>query len=255
MEPKYATGLVLSGGGPRGFAHFGVLKALDELGIPIDIVAATSAGAVAAAFWNAGYKSEEAFRIIRSHSIWRWIAFLGRYPGLLNFRRARVLFDKYLPASFEELKRPLVCTATDLLAAQSVQISSGPLISAICASSAIPILFKPVEINGRPLVDGGVMNNLPVDLIRQHCKKIIAVNVNPILPHKNKLSLMNVVDRSIRMVIQHEINTKKPLCDIFIEPSACNEVPLLQLRTAEFLFEAGYKEVMQQKHALLSLLH
>jgi NTE family protein len=155
MKPQYATGLVLSGGDPRGFAHFGVLKALDELDISIDIVAATSAGVVAGAFWNAGNKPEEAFRIIRSYSISRWMAFFGRYPGLLSFRRAVHLFNKYLPSTFEELKHPLISPATDLLTAQSIAFSSGSLIPATCISSAIPALFKPVEINGKSMADGG----------------------------------------------------------------------------------------------------
>lgn len=253
MVSTYGIGLVLSGGGPRGFAHFGVLKALDELGIKVDIVAAASAGAVAGAFWNAGYPPEKAFQIIRSYSTWRWIAIFGKYPGLLSFRRAMRLFGKYLPPSFEELKRPLICTATDLYTGESIHFNSGSLIPVICASSAIPILFKPVEVAGRLLVDGGVMNNLPVDLIQNQCKKIIAVNVNPVLPHKGKLNLLSVADRGIRMVIQHEVNTKKQACDVFIEPPACNDVPLLQLRTAELLFENGYSTTMSYRDTLLAL--
>lgn len=255
MTEQYKTGLVLSGGGPRGFAHFGVLKALAELGIKPDIVAGASAGAVAGSFHAAGYDAFEAFKLIRSYSVWRWAALFGRQPGILSFRRAQKLFGKYLPATFEELKTPLLIAATDIHAGETKVFSSGNLVEVMCASSAIPVLFKPVEINGRIYVDGGVLNNLPVDLIRSQCSKIIAVNVNPVPPTSGKLGRLQLVDKSIRLVIRRETEQKRALCDVFIEPPACAQVNLLELKSAELLFEDGYKSTMQMRGELLKLMN
>jgi NTE family protein len=253
MQPEHQIGLVLSGGGPRGFAHFGVLKALDELNVKVDIIAGTSAGAVAGAFYASGQSGEDAYKLIRSYGVWRWASFWGRQPGILSFARAQKLFSKYLPATFEELKTPLLIPATDIRAGESVVFSSGPLLPVMCASSAIPVLFKPVEFEGRVFVDGGVLNNVPADLLRHRCRKIIAVSVNPILPTGNKIGRMQLVDRSIKLVIRRETEQKRHLCDIFIEPPACANVNLLEMKSAEKLFEDGYQSTMALKNELAQL--
>ncbi|MFN8714412.1 MAG: patatin-like phospholipase family protein, partial [Bacteroidota bacterium] len=202
-----------------------------------------------------GYDASEAFKLIRSYSVWRWAALFGRQPGILSFRRAQKLFGKYLPATFEELKTPLLIAATDIHAGETKVFSSGNLVEVMCASSAIPVLFKPVEINGCIYVDGGVLNNLPVDLIRSKCSKIIAVNVNPVPPTSGKLGRLQLVDKSIRLVIRRETEQKRALCDVFIEPPACAQVNLLELKSAELLFEDGYKSTMQMRDELLKLMN
>ncbi|MCA6365276.1 MAG: patatin-like phospholipase family protein [Bacteroidetes bacterium] len=255
MQPEHQIGLVLSGGGPRGFAHFGVLKALEELNVKVDIIAGTSAGAVAGAFFASGKSGEDAFKLIRKYSVWRWASMWGKQPGILSFGRAQKLFAQYLPDRFEDLHIPLLIPATDIHAGESVVFSSGALVPAMCASSAIPVLFKPVEIDGRVFVDGGVLNNIPADLLRNRCHKIIAVNVNPILPTRNKIGRMQLVDRSIKLVIRRETEQKRPLWDIFIEPPACAHVNLLELKSAEKLFESGYETTMALKQDLAQLIH
>lgn len=253
MQPEHHIGLVLSGGGPRGFGHFGVLKALEELNVKVDIIAGTSAGAVAGAFYASGQRGEEAYQLIRSHGVWGWASLWGRQPGIFSFRRAQKLFSKYLPATFEELNTPLLIPATDLHAGESVVFSSGALVPVICASSAIPVLFKPVEFEGRVFVDGGILNNVPADLLRHRCRKIIAVSVNPILPTRNKIGRMQLVDRSIKLVIRRETEQKRHLCDIFIEPPACADVNLLEMKSADRLFENGYQSTMALKNDLEQL--
>jgi NTE family protein len=254
MQPEFETGLVLSGGGPRGFAHFGVLKALEELNVKVDIIAGTSAGAVAGAFFASGKSGEEAFALIRSYSVWRWASFFGRQPGIISFRDAQKLFSKHLPANFEELKIPLLIPATDIHAGQLEVFSSGPLVPVMCASSAIPVLFKPVEINGRVFVDGGVLNNIPADLLRGRCRKIIGVSVNPINEAKGKLGRFQLVDRSIKLVIRRETEQKRPLCDVFIEPPACADVNLLEMKSAQKLFDDGYRSTMALSNELVKLI-
>ena len=161
---KFKIGLALSGGGTRGFAHIGVLKAFEEERIKFDCVTGTSIGSLIGAMYcaNIGIEQmiEESRLVTRRDLVGRfWInSDSANIAKVAN----RLLQDK----TFEELSTPFAAVAVDLVDGQEVVLNSGNLAQAISASCAVPALFKPVEIDGMTLVDGGLFNNMPADVCR-----------------------------------------------------------------------------------------
>lgn len=163
QRPK--VGLVLGGGGARGAAEVGVLQVIEEIGIPIDYVAGTSIGAIVGAFFANGIKADSIESLFKSQD-WSRV-FSGSF--LLN-RSIEVFLDEVgqMPdsISFDKLPIPYRCVAVDLKKVEEIVLDSGSLAHAVHASMAIPGVFKSVEWDGRQLVDGGVLNNLPVDVVK-----------------------------------------------------------------------------------------
>jgi NTE family protein len=158
------VGLVLSGGGARGFAHIGTLRALERLGIPVHVLAGTSMGAIIGALSAAGYGADDVLELARSVS-WRDVIDLSLQSGLIRGEKLETLLAAHLPPTFEELERPLAVTCTDIESGEEIVFTSGDLVSAVRASSCFPGAFEPVPLDGRTLADGGICNNLPVDAL------------------------------------------------------------------------------------------
>ncbi len=182
-------GLALSGGGARGLAHIGVLKILTSAGIPIDCIAGTSMGGLIAAAYASGISiealEEEARRITRMREMIKLVDVSSPTRGIVKGKQLQEYLTTLFPQeiSIEELTIPLALVATDLISASEVTLNSGPLLPAVLATTAFPGLFPPLEMDGRRLVDGGVLNNLPVRQVREMGADIIlAVDVqfNPL---------------------------------------------------------------------------
>jgi NTE family protein len=244
--------LVLSGGGARGFAHLGVLQALDELQIHIDEISGTSAGAVVGAFYFAGHKPDEILKIISSYSIYHWARPRWRKPGFLNMEKIGELFSNYLPKTFEELDRPLTVAVTDILKGESMLLNSGPLVPAVCASACIPVLFEPVNFAGTQLVDGGILNNFPVEAFKGKSTKIIGVHVNPVNPVEH-VHFKNMADRNVNLILRREVEDKKNVCTVFIEPKECGNYNMLDLPSAGKIMQIGYEATIAMKEQLVNL--
>jgi NTE family protein len=179
-------GLTLSGGGARGLAHIGVLKVFEAEGILIGAMSGASMGGIVAAAYSAGWSPDELEREARDMASLRELMKLVdiRTPrrGLLAGQHVRDYLARFTPPelSFSELSRPLALKATDLHAGREVDLDHGPVLEAVLATSALPGVFPAVEWEGRKLVDGGVLNNLPVDLVRRLGANItVAVDVAP----------------------------------------------------------------------------
>lgn len=177
-----AGGLVLSGGGARGFAHIGVIKALREAGIAIDVVGGASMGAIVAAQHAAGFAVDEMIAINRrafsgSDASDLTVPAVALRKGRSTVRRLRGMFGE---RQIEDLAVRYFCTSTDLTRARVVVHDRGPLWLWTRASCAIPGLVPPIPSGGSLLVDGGLLNNLPADVMRQRCSgAVMAVNVTP----------------------------------------------------------------------------
>ncbi len=178
-----SVGLALSGGGARGLAHIGVLRVLEREGIPVDYLAGTSMGGIIAAGYAAGMSSADLERESVAITQKRHMVRLAD-PGLPNgglIRGEKVLaFFKQVfgDKTFSELNLPLAVVAIDLNSHQEVVLREGSVALALRATTSLPGLFKPVEINGMRLVDGGLLNNLPVDVVSQMgADVIIAVDI------------------------------------------------------------------------------
>ncbi|HRD51327.1 MAG TPA: patatin-like phospholipase family protein, partial [Flavobacteriales bacterium] len=172
---------VLSGGGARGFAHLGVLEACAEAGIAPSAISGTSAGALVGAFIAGGIAPAEVLALIHAQvpEIFnRWRILRG---DRLSQQRMRDFLEGHLPAKrFDQLGMPLFVSATDFTTGRQRIFSSGELIPALLAASAVPVIFPAVEIDGRPYVDGGLSNNLPVEPFNDRRAQVIAVYVNPL---------------------------------------------------------------------------
>ncbi|RIH86019.1 putative NTE family protein [Meiothermus luteus] len=172
-------GLVLSGGGARGLAHIGVLEVLEAQGFEAEVVAGTSMGAVVGALYASGKRPGEILEIARSTPWLRLLDLVPR-PGLISQRALREFLARHLPPRFEHLKRRLVVTAVDLEAGRLAYFTEGDLPGAVLASAAYPGLVAPVQYQGRTYVDGGVLDNLPVDAARfMQARYVLAVDVTP----------------------------------------------------------------------------
>lgn len=170
-------GLVLSGGGARGFAHIGLLRVLERHGVEADVVAGTSMGAILGALHAHGYRADDLHELAASIS-WRDVIDLSLQAGLLKGEKLHQLLATYLPETFEELAKPLAVTCTDLENGEEVVFSRGALVPAVRASACFPGAFEPVEHEGRTFADGGICNNLPVDaLALMHADLTLASDV------------------------------------------------------------------------------
>lgn len=196
-KPKgLKIGLALGGGGARGLAHIQVLETLDELGLRPHRIAGTSIGAVMGSLYASGLSGKEIRELVRQwqtprpekrhgildrHDLRRWAALLdpsfGRSGLFKGEKIIRFLSDFLKCTTFEELKIPLYITAADYGDASEVVFKTGDLLSAVRASIAIPGVFTPVERDGRLLLDGGVVNPLPYNLLQDECDLVIAVDV------------------------------------------------------------------------------
>ncbi len=246
MHKKYKTGIVLSGGGARGFAHIGILKALNENGIYPDAISAVSAGAIVGALYADGYKPDEIFGIFAELDIYKIIRFYRPSFGLLKAHGLKKLLSGSIRhTQIENLPIDLTISATNFTKAKTDYFTSGNLVDAVLASSAIPMILKPYTINGNMYVDGGLMNNLPVEPLLGHCEQIIGINVNPVHEVNRFKSFRNFSDRVLHLAIRANIKNNIEKCDIYIEPPDLMEFHLFKLSSAKEIFERGYRHTQE----------
>lgn len=244
---KYKIGLVLSGGGARGLAHLGVLKALDERRIKVDIILATSAGALAAAFYADGYAPEEILELFSKKKIFELIHIRIPRMGLLKADGIKNILNNNLRTkNIEDLKIPVIIAVTNFLEGKIEYRSKGNLVNALVASSSIPFLFEVAEIDQIPYIDGGVMDNLPINPIRNKCKKCIAVHVNPVGRQENIKGLFQIAERAFHLALNSEIVYKKLEVDLFVEPHELTNYGFLDIKKAKEIFNIGYEEAIRQ---------
>jgi NTE family protein len=171
------VGLVLGGGGARGYAHIGVLKALEERGVKPVAIAACSMGGIVGALHGTGLSADQIYAQAREFRLTELLD-VGASEALNRGRRLERTIARYLPATFEELTVPLKITACDIQQGVQVVFDAGDLRAAVRASIALPGVFPPARVEGRILLDGGLVNNLPVDIIRAMTQRpVIAIDV------------------------------------------------------------------------------
>ncbi|MCK8826052.1 patatin-like phospholipase family protein [Fuchsiella alkaliacetigena] len=234
-------GIALSGGGARGFAHLGVLKALEEKGITPDIISGVSAGAIVGAFIASGKKADEVMAIMKENKFTDYAKANLPINGLLSLNNLRDKLEKHLDKqAFSELEIPFYIAISDLNEGKVEYLNEGPLISIIQASASIPVLFSPVKIDGRLYVDGGLFDNLPIKPLLGSCDKIIAVNAMPIERTEKIDNLVEIALRTFQLSVSGKNKEMKRKCDLFIEPKGLKDFHILDTKHADKLFEIGY---------------
>jgi len=246
-EKQYKIGLVLSGGGTRGFAHLGVIEALNDAGIYPDVISGTSVGALAGVLYADGHTPKEIHKILKSGSRLDFMRPALPREGLLQISGVTKILKNNLHATtFEELKIPLYVTATDLNNGKAVYFSKGDLIDPIIASASIPVLFQPVIINNICYVDGGVLDNMPLKPIERKCKILIGSYVNPVGYMEKVSGLISIAERSFLLSMSKEIVEKSRKFDLLIAPQELRKYKILDPNKAEELFDLGYKATKEK---------
>ncbi|WP_448701054.1 patatin-like phospholipase family protein [Mucilaginibacter sp. AW1-3] len=241
-KPK-VIGLALSGGGIRGVAHLGVMQALTDRGIKFSHISGTSAGAIAAAFFAAGYAPKETLKIIREAHLLRQLRPSIGSTGLLSILRIEDLLKEYFPDNkFSKLNIPITVTAVDLGEGRLVYFNDGELVKCLLASCCLPGVFKPIIINGHMFVDGGILNNFPVEPLVGNCDLIIGVTCNHLAPVTEIHSFGQMVDRAAMLAINASLDNHKQLCDVVIEPHGLGTYGIFDTNYAEYIYMIGYEE-------------
>ena len=286
-RPK--IGLVLSGGGARGLAHVGVLRALEKYNIPIDLIVGTSMGSVVGGFYAAGYTADELEEIVRniewenifSDETARENLFLGqklekdryllniRFEGLSatlptsitsGQRILSIISEKLYGANlqmiynFDDLKIPFRCVATDLITGKRVILDKGDLAEAINASTAVPLLFAPVSWDSLWLVDGGVSSNLPVDVARSEGADIvIAVDITSRLRNRKELGApWEIADQVTTIMMLKQYMLQMDMADVLITP-ALEEIGSSDFDKFDILMQKGEQAVDSVAGSLIHL--
>jgi len=245
---KYKTGLVLSGGGTRGFAHLGVIAALYEKDIYPEVISGTSAGAIVGAF-IAGQKSpEEVMKIFKKGWFFQYTKLNLPVNGLLKLDGLReIIEEKVEYKNIEDLPVPFYVAVANMNKGAVEYKNSGPLGKTVLASSSIPVLFAPVEINGQYYVDGGLMDNIPIEPIKNDCEQIIVVNIAPLNPRQKFKNLIQIASRTFYMSVNANMNLVQKYASVFIEPEGIDQYDILSRSHADELFELGYNSVKSRE--------
>jgi NTE family protein len=245
----FQTGIVLSGGGARGFSHLGVLQALNEAGIFPDCISGTSAGSIAGVFYADGYSPLETLEILSKNKRLDYLSFGIPKDGLLEMTGMQKILEKHIRAkTFKDLKIPLFVAATNLNHGKIEYFQKGNLIEAVIASSSIPVIFKPHVINNIHYVDGGVMDNLPIAPLRKKCKRIIGSYVNPVGYQESFTNLFIIAERTYSLGVSKDVQEKSKKFDLFIDPPELEKYNILNPDKAREIYEIGYKST---RNALL----
>jgi len=256
MTNKKKIAFVLSGGGSRGIAHLGVIKALNKNGIYPDFISAVSSGAVFGSLYADGHSPNEILDMFAGSKSKYWDLAFPNKSLLRMSKLVRILRNNLNSTSFDTLKIPMFISATDLINAKTVYFSEGRLLRIIIASASVPVLFSPVVIDGTTFVDGGVLNNLPINPVRKLADKIIGVHVNPLSQEKEFNNMASIAERSFHLSIGKNVKFKAMQCDLFFEPPKLNKYKILETSSSRLheIFEIGYEYAMKKLETDIHLL-
>lgn len=259
-EAHRPIGLALGGGSALGLAHVPILTALDELGVKPSLIAGTSMGAIIGAFYAAGHSGAEIDSFVRQTHRRKgdlvrrlWQSRPRAIRNLFGPHRSTAAqlaaqdvlraFGDLLPERFDELVIPLKVVATDYYAASEAVLTEGPLLPAVAASMALPFLFRPVNVGGRFMVDGGLVNPLPFEHAELPDGIVVAVDVLPgprgdpsRIPRRIQ-TMVGAVQIQMRAITQAKLGHRRPP-DLLIQPDVARFEPLEFGRADEILAAA-----------------
>lgn len=246
-QKDYRCGFVLGGGGARGFAHLGAVKALEEAGITPDIISGVSAGAVAGAFLAAGRSPEATHDLMKSLTIRDLTNFQMPKTGLFNLNRLNALLQEHLGnIDLRDLKTPLIVAATDILNGQVTYFREGNLANIVQASASIPVLFSPVKIGDLYYVDGGVFSNIPLEPLKPCCDHTVVINISPMDKIEDLGNIASIAARTFQLSVNAANRSLRDQCDIYIRPEELASYPIFDTQKADALFEIGYEFTKNQ---------
>jgi len=247
FRKKKKVGVALGGGAVLGAAHVGVLRALSESGIRISYIAGTSIGAFIAAFFAFGRSWKDIEEITGDL---KWVDISGlslsQFGLLSNKKLGEVIIDNIGEVDFENSDIPFAVVATDITSGEKVVIKEGPVAEAVMASACIPGIFIPVEKYGRLLVDGGIVENVPVSTLQDMgADYIIGVDLNAEHVNKRPENIIEVLLRSFDFTIKTASEIQTEEADLLIKPDL-SSFNMVDVDQAEDLIEEGYSEAKKK---------
>ncbi len=246
-KPKIKLGLALGGGGARGFAHLGAIKAFEENGIEFSFIAGTSVGSLVGALYASGLKSDELIEIsrkIQKKDIKKnKIAFMPSSTKGIQSLVKNVLGD----IDFCDLKIPFCAVAVDIKSGNEVNIKSGNVAKAVAGSCAVPGVFNYVEFDDYRLMDGGLQNTIPSDVVKNMgADYVVSVDCNPARGYgTSSTKLLDLVSASIRILMKSNAVKGKFYSDVLIEPDT-KRFKSSKLKGSEEMIEEGYKAAIKK---------
>ncbi len=253
-------GLVLGSGGAKGIAHIAFLKVLDELNIKPSIISGSSIGSFIGALYASGLSAEKMQEVILDMNLKKLTKLLDpnwkKKTGLIKGTKIMDFFKQHAKTdSFSRLKIPTKIVATDLWKQKSVVFEKGKLSDAVRASISIPGIFKPAELNGKILIDGGITNPLPCNIVKKHCDYLIAIDVvsgylpkRPLQRQTNLFSnLMATFDIMQAQLIGQQLKETEP--DMYLCPKM-QKVGLLEFYKGRKILEKVEKDAKNFKKHL-----
>ena len=253
---KHKIGLALSGGGALGFAHIGAIQALEEHGVKPDFISGSSMGAIIGAIYCAGYSPAKIMRIIQAEKLYKLDKLMSpnlnfKQKGLSSHATLRATLKELIPHDcFDSLEIPFAVCVTNITSGTYEYYYSGKgIVEYVVASASIPGVFDPVVIKNTTYVDGGVLNNLPAEILHQKgCNYIIGVDVLPFLPVEKK-TIIDITLWSIRLM-QHS-NTQNGIkyCNWLIESNAIEKYNEFEFDKYKEIYQYGYKAMTEYIHS------
>lgn len=241
-------GLVLSCGGVRGAAHIGVIKALEEHGIFPTHIAGSSAGAIVGALYAYGYDWKAIFDFFKGVQLLDFKKYALGKPGIIDAEKFYPQFNALIKYdNFNALKKTLIITATDILNGNLKTFSEGELIKPILASAAFPGVFAPVKIGDSFYVDGGALNNFPVNVLKSKSDVLIGSYANGFdaISIKDLKHSHNVVERAFKLKSVKEDYKKFKHCDLVISPKTLSKYGTFDKKYLNEIFDIGYNATIE----------
>ena len=244
---KLRIGLALGSGGAKGFAHLGALKAFEENGIEFSVFAGTSIGSIVGAFLAEGYSSTDIFELLKNMD-------LGDLKNLfmmsIDSSSVCKIIDREIGyKNIEELNKPFAAIATDLLTGKEKVFEHGNVAKALCASSAIPPVFKPVEIDGVKYIDGAFTSSVPADVVRKlGADYVIGIDLST---HEQKSGVVKKIFPSYQSDIKEPWQKGYEFSDIMIKPNL-KGYSAYSVSSGADMYDIGYNAAMEVMSKIIS---
>ncbi|MBO0591339.1 patatin-like phospholipase family protein [Cellulophaga sp. E16_2] len=249
LSSNKSIGLVLSGGGVRGMAHIGLIKAMQEFGIEAKSVTGSSVGALVGALYANGNSIEDMLHFFKTTPLFNYQFLTIAKAGFMDTDKYIRFFKAYFPEdSFESLQKELHIVATNIQDGNAEFFSTGELIRPLLASAALPPVFSPIEVKGQLYVDGGIMNNFPAEPLYEKCTYIIGSNVSIVskLEKKDLKNTYQLTGRVTGLMIYAASKTKLKSCDLLFESPDLEHIGMLDRKAIEKAYTIGYEHACRQ---------
>jgi NTE family protein len=235
--------LALSGGGARGAFHLGVLQYLDDNDIKVKAICCTSIGSIIAASYASGVTPKEQLEILKSKATKKIFSFAWFRESLFKVDMGSKTIDQLIrKEKIEQLDIPVYMTALDLETTEEIYFNSGDLKTICRASSALVPMFKPVEYEGRVLVDGGFFNHMPYKPLKEYTQPLVGVNLNPLLKKPSRPRFMSYLKKVIAIRMFITADSQRDKYDYYISNDEILKYSIFSFKNFDKLFELGYKE-------------